>query len=196
MFTDIDFHPYDISWSDWTDLYNDDVVDPHEDTISDIRKVLDEYASPTYPSSKGYEVTIRQRPAVQDLRPLSPFRRVRRKFHEHDNVAGPSIDYNRCEMQNVAVCNEQDVDNNTHRCIQDNDSGENVAIINSQSVQRIPGPSIDYIQCEMQNVAVCNEQDVNNNTHRFIQDNDSGENVAIINSRKRDEPEQNVPSGE
>lgn len=128
MFTDIDFYPYDISWSGWTDLRNDDVMDPHEDTISDIRKVLDEYASPTYPSSRGYELTIRQRPAVQDLRPLSPFKRVRRKCHEHDNagaqtVAGPSIDYNLCEMQNVAVCNEQDIYNNTHRCLQDNDSG-------------------------------------------------------------------------
>jgi len=42
MFTDIDFHPYDISWSDWEDLHNDDVMNPREDIISDIRKVLDE----------------------------------------------------------------------------------------------------------------------------------------------------------
>ncbi|XP_050061992.1 uncharacterized protein LOC126551807 [Aphis gossypii] len=43
MFTDIDFHPYDISWSDWEDLQNgdvNDVMNSHEDTISDIRKVL------------------------------------------------------------------------------------------------------------------------------------------------------------
>ncbi|KAF0703160.1 Uncharacterized protein FWK35_00038390 [Aphis craccivora] len=140
MFTDIDFHPYDISWSDWEDLQNGDVNDvmyPHEDTISDIRKVLDEYASPTYPSSKGYEVTIRQRPAVQDFRPLSPFKRVRRKCHEKENagvqaVAGPSIDYNRCAMHNVAGCNEQDVDNDTQRSTEDIDSGENIAIVNSR----------------------------------------------------------------
>ncbi|CAI6355273.1 unnamed protein product [Macrosiphum euphorbiae] len=87
MFTDIDLHPYDISWSDWEGLHNDYVKNPHGDTISDIRKVLDEYASPTYPSSKGYEVTIRQRPGVQDFRPLSPFKRVRRKCHGHD-IAG------------------------------------------------------------------------------------------------------------
>ncbi|CAI6359482.1 unnamed protein product [Macrosiphum euphorbiae] len=41
----------------------------------------------------------------------------------------------------------------------------------------------------MQNVAVCNEQDIDNITHRCLQANDSG-------TRKRDEPEQNVPSGE